>query len=84
MKADGSIEGRAPLDRIDVVMDARPSVPGERRRTAARFLLPAVILVAGFVVDLVIGNASDRRVAQELRNRTHGAVVALREEVRNY
>jgi CHASE1-domain containing sensor protein len=65
-------------------MDARPSVPGERRRTAARFLLPAVILAAGFVVHLVISHSTDRRVAEELRNRTQGAVLAIQEEVRNY
>jgi hypothetical protein len=43
-----------------------------------------VILVAGFVVHLLIDHSTDRRVAEELRNRTHGAVVAPQEEVRNY
>lgn len=65
-------------------MDARPSVPGERRRTAARLLLPAVILLAGFAVHVVIGQATDRRAADELRNRTHDAVVSMQAQVRNF
>lgn len=65
-------------------MDARPSVPGERRRAVARYLLPAVILVAGFFVHLLISHATDRRVADVLRNRTHDTVVAMQAQVRNY
>ena len=84
MKADRKTEGRAGLDRIHLLTDARPSVPGERRRTVGRYRLPAVILLAGIVVHLAISHATDSRVVDELRNRTHATVVAIQSQVGDY
>jgi hypothetical protein len=50
------------------------------RRAEGRAGLDRIDL-AGFVVHLVISHATDRRVAEELRNRTHST--AMQAQVRN-
>jgi signal transduction histidine kinase len=65
-------------------MDVRPSSAPSRRRAAARFVLPVIILVAGVIGHLVVAEEGERREHQRVDGRAHHVAEKLESRVRAY
>jgi signal transduction histidine kinase len=69
---------------MTVRMDARPTNASGRRAAAARFVLPAVILVAGLIGHLFVAEAGDRRAHERTDHRAEAVADALKARVNAY
>src|SRR5918999_258649 len=69
---------------MTVPMDARWISAWARRSAAARFVLPAIILLAGLIGHVVVADAGERRAHERVDERAQKVADALRGRVNAY
>src|SRR5829696_2517538 len=69
---------------MSVLMDDRPTPASARRRTAARFVLPLILLIGGLIGHVAVSREGERRAHERADARAERVAGALRERVEDY